>query len=379
MQTPPSLAQNWISATRAYGERRVLLVFLLGFSSGLPLLLTFSTLTYWLSTLGIKKSTIGLFALAGLPFAFKYLWSPLVDRMPLPWFCAKFGQRRGWALFSQSLLIIAILVMGNTDPNTHIEITAICAIFVAFCAATQDIVIDALRIEMLDDAQQGAGAAMIVTGYRIGMLVAGGGALALSDYLSWPVVFFIVACFMSIGMIAVLLCREPDTAHASKGIGDKLSRWLPKQRKGRTNKFITWVAMAVIAPFVSFFMDRKIWVTLCILLFVVLYKFGDAFMGIMAYPFYRELGFSGTEIGAVTKLWGLLATLIGGLIGGIYVARYHIFWALLVAGLLQAVTNLIFAWLAGIGPSFYGLFVAISADNFTGGMGTAIFVAYLSQ
>jgi PAT family beta-lactamase induction signal transducer AmpG len=345
---------RWRQALAVYGDRRILLIALMGFSSGLPLLLTLSTLSYWLSKLGVNKTSIGLFALVGAPYTFKFLWAPLLDQIRPPFL----GRRRGWALIIQAALAASIILLGLTDPAIDPWWTALAAVLVAFLSASQDIVIDAYRIEILPEAEQGAGAAATQLGYRFGLLAAGAGALALADFVAWHWVFFALATLVGIGMVAVLLAPEPAAPPVPQ-------RETLAERIGR----------GVVAPFMDFF-SRRGW--LAILLFVLLYKFGDAVSGTMATPFYVELGFTGVEIAAVTKVFGIIAGLAGILAGGLLVARFGIMRALLIGGILQAAGNLLFVALAHRGHDNLWLAIVVGGDNFVGGLGSAAFVAYLS-
>jgi PAT family beta-lactamase induction signal transducer AmpG len=344
-------------------------ILLMGFSSGLPLPLTLSTLSYWLAKVGVDKTSIGLFALVGLPYSFKFLWAPVVDQVRLPVLSATLGRRRGWTLVSQAGLATGIVALGLTDPAVRPMATAAAAVAVAFLSATQDIAIDAYRIEILDEPEQGAGAAATQLGYRIGMLASSAGAIALADFARWPVVFAVLAGLLGVGMLAVLIAPEPrapsGTAYA-----------VPLARQGTLDVLRTRLREAVIDPFTDF-MRRPGWIV--VLAFAVLYKFGDAIGGVMANPFYVELGFSGVEIASITKVTGLVATLAGVLVGGAIVARYGMFRALLVGGILQAATNVMFAAQARLGHSIGFLALTIAADSFTGGLGSAALVAYLSS
>ncbi|MGB0670662.1 MAG: AmpG family muropeptide MFS transporter [Rhodospirillales bacterium] len=355
------MTRGWKDAFAVYADRRVVTILFLGFVSGLPLLLVFSTLSVWLKVEGVSLTAIGLFSLVRTPYTFKFLWAPLVDRLALPILTRRFGRRRGWALLAQGLLIAAIFAMAGTTPAENPWMTALFAVAVAFASATQDIVIDAYRVESLDDDQQGAGAGVIVLGYRIGMLTAGAGALWLAAWLSWNQVYMVMGGMVLVGVATILLSREPQRAEKPKaGAGN----WLD------------WLRDAVIAPFTDF-MARPGW--LLILAFVLFYKMGDAYLGVMANPFYVEMGFSTIEIANVSKIFGLGATIVGGLLGGVLVARMGLMAALLLAGLLQAASNLVFAWQALMGHDIGALMVTIATENLTGGMATAAFVAYLGS
>ena len=341
-----------------YGDRRIVLIALMGVASGLPLLLTLSTLSYWLRSKGVDLAAIGLFAAVGLPYSLKPLWAPIIDQLPVPVLTRLFGQRRGWALLTQLLLMGAIAALGFTDPASDPLPTAVIATLIGFLSASQDIVIDALRIEMLKDDEQGAGAAATQGGYRIGLLLAGAGALFLSDHVDWSLVFMALAACMPLGMLGVLLSKEPE---------HKI------ERRERTVR--AFVKHGVVEPF-SEFLTRPL--AIVVLIFVLLYKFGDAIGGAMANPFYLDVGFTGTEIALVSKTTGLIATMVGVIAGGAMVRALGLMRALVVGGILQAGTNLLFAWVAVVGPDVSALAVAVWGDNFTGGLGSAAFIAYLS-
>ncbi|HEY9548111.1 MAG TPA: MFS transporter [Kiloniellaceae bacterium] len=353
---------DWLRAFAVYGDRRVLIIFFMGFASGLPLLLTLSTLSYWLAKVGVDKTSIGLFALVGLPYSLKFLWAPIIDQVHIPVLARLLGHRRSWALVIQAALIAAILALGTCDPAAAPWTTAAAALAVAFFSASQDIVIDAYRIEILTDEEQGVGAASTQFGYRLGILAAGAGAVALSDFVGWFWVFAAMAALVLVGTVTVLLAPEPRRPAAVAA--------------GRAVSPQVWLYKAVAAPLLDF-VQRRGWAA--ILLFALLYKFGDAIGGVMANPFYVELGFTGVEIASVSKVMGLVATILGIFVGGAMVARYGILWALVVGGVLQAATNLLFALQAVVGHDLGMLAVTIGADNFTGGLGSAAFVAYLSS
>nr|CRH04687.1 Multi-pass membrane protein(major facilitator superfamily) [Candidatus Magnetococcus massalia] len=352
-----------------YSQKRVLAVLFLGFSSGLPLALTLGTLTLWLAEEGISKTSIGLFALVGTPYAFKFVWAPLVDQLPVPWLTRRFGRRRGWALFTQLGLMLSIFFLGGSSPVEAPMVTAVLALITAFMSASQDIVIDAYRVELLENRQQGAGAAMVVLGYRIGMLVSGAGALYLASFMSWQETYAIMALCMLVGMVTVLLNPEPVAQEAS-GATDEAAHG-----HSRSERVTAWVKRAVIAPFAAF-MSRPGW--FWIIIFILLYKLGDALAGVMSNPFYLELAFSKIEIANITKAFGLAASIVGGLAGGWVVSRMGIMQALLWCGVLQMLSNLMFVVLAQVGHSLTWLTITIAIENLAGGMGTAAFVAYLS-
>lgn len=356
---------GWVAAARIYFTRRLITILLLGFAAGLPFLLMFGTLTAWLSQAGTDKTTIGLFVLTGTAFTLKFLWAPLVDRMPLPILSRLLGQRRSWLALSQIICIISLVGIGFSDPATQLLVTASWAVVLAFASATQDIVIDAYRIETLKEDEQGAGAAVYQLGYRLALISAGAGALILADASGWLVTYMIMAALMGVGLLTTLVSPEPkrppqDTTSNDAGV----------------TRYIDWIRSSVIAPFADF-MTRPGWVL--ILLFVVFYKYADGIWAAMANPFYLELGFTLTEIGVVSKTYGVVMTIAGGIIGGIMVFRLGILKSVLFGAVTMALTNLLYAALAVIGPSVPALVVVISIENLANGIGGTAFIAYLSS
>jgi PAT family beta-lactamase induction signal transducer AmpG len=346
---------SWFRSLGVYRDPRILAILLMGFASGLPLALTGATLSIWLKQSGITLTAIGLFAQAGLAYNLKFLWAPAMDRVRLPVLTKRFGRRRSWALFIQCLLALAILELGASDPSAGLGRVALLAVVVAFLSASQDIVIDAYRVELLAKDEQGAGAAATQIGYRIGMLASGAGALYLAQYFSWSTAYAAMAALILASMIVILSTREPQVAAAVPG---------------------PWLRTAVIAPFADFARRRQ-W--LLILIFVVLYKFGDALAGVMAGPFYVELGFALSEIANVAKVFGVAASIAGVFLGGIAVYRWGLMRALLLCGALQMLSNLMYIVQLWAGHEAGMLAVTIATENITGGMASAAFVAYLSS
>lgn len=363
-------AERLLGPLGVYRDRRMALIAVLGFSSGLPLALTLSTLSAWLAVEGVSRTTIGLFALVGLPYAFKFVWSPILDGAKFPFFSNKLGRRRGWMLASQLLVALAIAALGFSDPTRAPFVTAGLAVAVAFLSATQDIVVDAWRVEILKAREQGAGAAAVQLGYRIGMLASGAGALYIADVFGFAAAYVVMGIGMAIGMIATLIAHEP----LAPDRGD--SRRGDDEAGGAAVGMARWLADHVVAPFADF-LRRPGWAA--VLLFIVLYKFGDAVAGVMSNPFFVAIGFSLSEIASITKVFGVVATLVGAVAGGTVVARAGIFRALLICGALQMASNLMFALQATVGADAWMLTATIAAENFSGGMGTAAFVAYLSR
>lgn len=356
------MTQGWRHAFAVYLDRRILTVLLLGFSSGLPLALTGATLAVWMTEAGVDLKSIGLFALVGTPYAFKFAWAPLIDHLRLPLLTRAFGRRRGWMLATQAALILTLLALGQVDPAAQPGLTALLAVIVAFCSASQDIVIDAYRVEILESEQYGAGAAAVQFGYRLAMLVSGAGALFVAQFSgSWPVTYGAMAALVGVGMATVLLNPEPAAPPkpaAAPGLGG-------------------WLRHAVVDPFADM-ARRQGWMLLAVLGFILLYKLGDALAGVMANPFYIKMGFSKAEVASVSKLFGFAATIIGTFLGGVAVARYGILRSLLACGFLQMVSNLMFAWQATMGHDLSALTLTIAVENLAGGMGSAAFVAYIS-
>ncbi len=345
-----------------YRNRRVLLVLPLGFASGLPLLLTFTTLSAWLASASVSRTAIGAFALVGLPYALKFIWAPLLDWLPPP---IPIGRRRGWGIAIQLALIGAVLALAASEPQYHLRRMAILAVIVAFLSASQDIVIDAWRVEILSPEQQGPGAGMIQTGYRIAMLVAGAGALFIADHAGWFAAYATMAMLLLIGIITLMLAPEPTAPIVTRI--HRLHGW---------DALRQWFATAIGGPFVDF-AQRPFWSW--ILLFVLTYKLGEALAGVMAMPLYISLGFSLSEIAAVSKLVGFFATIVGALVGGFVAARFGIFRALILCGLLQSGGNLFYVLQAVGGHRLDYLALCVTAENLTGAMAGAVLVAYLSD
>ena len=332
-----------------FRSRRVAVVFLLGFASGLPLALTGGTLQAWMTVSGVDIVTIGIFTLVGVPYTWKFLWSPFMDRYVPP----LLGRRRGWIVVMQLMLMFAIVTMGSLNPAAAPWALAGLAIIAAFASSSQDIVIDAYRTELLKPVERGMGAAASVLGYRLAMLISGALALILADQIGWNETYHLMAGLMGLCVFATLWGPEPDVEVQP-----------PKT-----------MTEAVIEPFKEFFSRKGAWL---ILLLIVLYKLGDAFAGSLTTAFLiRGVDFTPTEVGAINKGMGLIATLVGVVVGGGLMIRLGLFRSLLVFGVLQAVSNLSFMWLAAVGKSYLLMAMAVGVENLAGGMGTAAFVALL--
>jgi len=359
-----------------YEDRRVVAVLLLGFASGLPLLLTYSTLSAWLAKEGVSRASIGLFALVGTPYTVKFLWSPLLDRLPPP---LRLGQRRGWGITIQLLLMVALLAMGQCKLPDDLGILAACAVAVAFLSASQDIVIDAYRVELLDDETQGPGAGATQAGYRVAMLLAGAGALFIADHFGWLAAYGTMAACLSVGIVVFLRMPEPHPKASPQTIERerRAAEYLEARPHltGLRAHLLASLYGAVVCPFADF-MTRRSWAA--ILVFVVGYKLGEAMAGSMAMPLYTSLGFSLTEVASVSKGFGFFATVIGSLLGGVVVVRLGPLKALMLCGILQSVGNLFYVLQATAGHSIPALSLCVFAENLTGGMAGAAMVAYLS-
>ncbi len=345
----------------AYTHRKLLVVMCLGFSSGLPILLVGGTLGAWLQDNGLSRSTIGLFALVALPYSFNFLWAPFIDQLKLPYLTKRFGRRRGWMLLIQTLLLGAIAAFAYTDPLDDLMLVAAMAVLVAFLSASQDVVIDAFRAEYLDKTQYGQGAAMAVFGYRIGMMAAGAGALALADAYVWHIAYLVMAAAMVVGLFTTLLASEPqDGSLPQSDAPVALGAWLYR---------------AVVMPFKDFMQRHKGW--WLILLLILFYRLPDGFIGFITTPFFLDIGFEKSEVAAIAKLYGFGATLLGMFIGGGLIARLGVRKCLMAFLLFQIIANLTYTGLSIIGPNSYYLMFAISIDNLSGGMVTAVAIAYM--
>lgn len=363
--------RSWGQTLRVYAEPASLRMLALGFSAGLPLLLVLGTLSFWLREAGVDRTTIGYLSWVGLAYAFKWVWSPLVDRMPLPLLTRWLGRRRGWLLFAQMLIVAGLCGMAFNDPRVSLTPLVWCALAVAFGSATQDIALDAYRIESADTERQAALAATYQTGYRLAMIWAGAGVLWLAaraevagtaGYQSgaWQVAYLAMAASMAVGMLTVLLSPEPAP------------RPLAPARNAAE-----WLRGALVEPFADF-LGRYRWQALLVLGLIAIYRISDVVMGIMANPFYVDMGFTKDEVAAVTKVYGVIMTLAGAFLGGALAMRWGVMRVLMLGAALSAATNLLFAWLATRGHDVNALVWVVSADNLAGGIASAAFIAYLS-
>lgn len=372
--------KDWIDSLRIYKHPRVIGMMFLGFSAGLPFLLVFSTLSGWLRDVGIERTTIGFISWIGITYSIKVFWAPVVDRVALPFLTNVLGKRRSWMLVAQLVIGSGLFGMALIDPASDIELLAFCALVVAFGSATQDITIDAYRIEAVDLNYQGAMAASYVFGYRIALLVAGAGAFYIAELQSWSFAYICMAAFMLVGITTTLIIREPQ--HIISEGTQLLESYLEnsigiKNKSNFLQRFSAWFIDAVVSPFIEFF-QRTGWMALVILLLIGAYKLSDITMGVMANPFYLDQGFSKIEIANITKIFGFFMTIFGAALGGVFVIRFGVLRPLLIGAILIFLTNLLFVLLAISEASIIKLALVISADNLSGGFASSAFIAYLS-
>jgi len=378
---------SWLESCKIYLEKRVAILFFLGFSAGLPILLVFSTLSFWLREAGVSRASIGFFSWVALAYAFKWIWSPFVDRLSIPLLTKIMGRRRSWLLLSQLSITIAIVGMAMSDPQQNLTLFAICALVVAYSSATQDIVIDAFRIESAPEKFQAAMAASYMTGYRLAMIMAGAGSLAIAAWASeseayqlsaWSLSYFVMAGCMVVGIVTTFIAKEPDY-QGTKEISNKSSEQLYDElHPSSLTRFMSWLNMAMITPFTDFF-TRYGKHAVLILILIGSYRISDIVMGIMANPFYVDMGYTKGEVAAISKVFGVIMTLVGAGLGGVLLNRYSTYSILFLGALLVVITNLIFAILAFVGKDLALLTLIISMDNISAGIATTAFITYISK
>ena len=371
-QAPQADTPTWLQTLMVYLEPASLRMLSLGFSAGLPLLLVFGTLSFWLREAGVDRSTIGFLSWVGLAYGFKWVWSPLVDRMPIPVLTRVLGRRRGWLLVAQTIIMAGLVSMAMTDPKLALAPMVWCAIAVAFGSATQDIALDAFRIESADTQHQAALAATYQTVYRLAMIWSGAGTLWIAaraetasaanyQYAAWQTAYLVMAASMLPGVLTVLFSNEP------------VQRAIPPARNAAE-----WLRGALVDPFAEF-LRRYRWQAALILALIATYRISDVVMGIMANPFYVDMGYTKDEVAAVTKIYGVVMTLVGAFIGGSLALRMGVMRVLMLGALLSAASNVLFSWLAGQGHDVGKLIFVISADNLASGIASSAFIAYLSS
>lgn len=362
--------RSWQEAFEIYLHKRVIAMLFLGFAAGLPFLLVFSTLSAWLRDYEVTRSAIGFFSWIGITYSIKVIWAPFVDHIKIPYLTNVLGRRRSWMLVAQIGIAAFLILMALSDPKTQLFYIALFGLGMAFSSATQDIAIDAYRIEAAVEDHQAAMAATYILGYRLALLFAGAGALYIADYSSWPMAYFAMAAAMGVGIITVLLIAEPDSTQVSNDKSD--SKMFGEEG------FKHWLTHSFLDPFRDFAL-RFGALTFWILLLIGFYKVSDITMGVMANPFYLDMGYSKSEIASIGKVFGFFMSIGGALIGGLMVVRYGLKRMLLLGAILVATTNLLFAWLSMLPPELNYLAIVISGDNLSGGFASAVFIAYLSS
>ncbi len=383
------LQHSWASL-QIYRHPRARTLLFLGFSSGLPLLLVFGTLSVWLREAGVDRSTIGFVSWVALAYAFKWVWSPLVDKLPIPLLSKHMGRRRSWLLLSQLTIAGALLAMAATDPASALGTLVALALVVAFASATQDIAIDAFRIESAESRAQAALTATYMVGYRLAMILASAGVLWIAAWVqpeqshyshaAWGTAYTVMAAAMLVGIFTTLLTSEPEVPvndNPVEAAGVARIEALQNLPQGLRN-LLEWLWRAVISPFADF-IRRYRWQALLLLALIATYRISDIVLGVIANVFYIDLGFSKTQIADVTKVFGIIMTLLGAVLGGVLVSRLGVMRMLFIGALLAAATNLLFSLLAQTGPDIYLLMLIVGADNLSAGLATAAFVAYLSS
>ena len=343
----------------------------------------FSTLNARLADVGVETATIGFFSWLGITYSIKVFWAPVVDRLKLPILDRLLGKRRSWILLAQAGIATGLYLMAHVDATVAPEMMAFCGLLVAFSSATQDVAIDAYRIEVAEERLQAALAATYIFGYRLALLVAGAGALYLAEFWSWQVSYEVMALLVGVGMVTVLIVREPRVNHyaAAQDIADKIEHEASKRThlNPRLARFIGWFYAAIAGPFLDFFRRYKE-LAILILVMVAVYRISDIAMGVMANPFYLDfMGFSKTQVADVTKIFGFFMTIAGSLVGGVLVVRYGVRRILLAGAIMTAATNLLFVVLAQYPPNIVTLALVVSADNLSGGIANVALIAWLSS
>jgi PAT family beta-lactamase induction signal transducer AmpG len=375
---------SWIESIGIYKHPRVIAMLFLGFAAGLPFLLVFSTLSTWLRESGVSRTEIGFFSWIGLTYSLKFFWAPFVDRLKLPLLHRWLGRRRSWMLLAQFGIVAGLLGMAFCEPRTETVTVALLALLVAFSSATQDVALDAYRIEAVHNDLQGAMAAMYQLGYKVAILTSGAGALYIAEFVDWSSAYKTMAVCGLVGIVATLIVAEPKTTTSAQTVAREqrvldyagrlgpMPQWL--------KDMLVWLYGGVVCPFADFFRRNGLFAAITILLFISVFRISDITMGVMAGPFYIDLGFTKDQIADIAKIYGFVLAILGTLFGGILVFRIGAVNLLAITVVLTAGTNLFFAWLAASGrPDTILLTLTISADNFASGMAGSVFIAYLSS
>jgi MFS transporter, PAT family, beta-lactamase induction signal transducer AmpG len=378
-----SSGTGWLGALAVYRQPRIAAMLFLGFSAGLPFLLVFATLTAWLTQAGISRGTIGLLSWVGITYSITFFWAPVVDRLPLPFLTRALGRRRSWMLIAQVGLAAGLAGIAFSDPAQNLAQVVWCALGVAFAAATQDIAIDAWRIEAAPVEDQGAMAAAYQLGYRIALIIAGAGALWLASEQGWQTTYLVMAALVGVGVITTLIVHEPTATLSAETMERERKLAEGVAHAGHLppvlSRIAAWFSSAVVAPFVDFFARNGLAFGVAILAFIGLFRVTDITMGVMANPFYLDLGYTLKEVAAIAKGYGVVMSIIGAILGGLAVVRFGAVRSLVLGGVLVIISNLGFAILALTGePSLLGLALVISGDNLSAGLAGSAFIAYLS-
>jgi PAT family beta-lactamase induction signal transducer AmpG len=378
----PAAQRSWRASLAVYWHAPVITMLFLGFSAGLPFLLVFSTLSAWLRSAGVEVAAIGFFAWIGMLYSIKFFWAPVVDRVALPLLTRTLGQRRSWMLLAQAVIAAGLVGLAATPPIGNLGWVAGFALLVAFGSATQDIAIDAFRIESADDDMQAAMASTYIIGYRTGLLAAGAGALYIASTVSWHAAYLTMAALVGVGMVTVFVRPEPKRLSPSgKPVLEPRVRAFLRASRHQPRvcrHFVAWIIGAIVCPFTDFFVRHGM-KALGLLAFIAVFRISDLAMASMANPLYIDLGFSLATIANVTNIFGIAMSIGGGVLGGLLVVRYGIGPLLVVGALLTMLTNLLFAALALMGDQLPMLVVTIIGDNLANGLASAVFIAFLSS
>ena len=375
-----SQPSSLLSSLRIYADANVIRLFFLGFSAGLPILLVFSSLSFWLREAGIDRSTIGYISWVALAYAFKWVWSPAIDHISIPFLSKRFGRRKAWLLLAQTSLVIGIATMALNDPQQDLFWLPLCAVIVAFLSATQDIVIDAFRIESGTEKQQAAMAATYQVGYRLAMIVASAGVLLLAatfetqtgyDAVAWQKAYLVMALLMSTGLITTLLSPEPNVAA-------KEANAYQTGHKNEQDNALSKLLSAYLMPIWDL-LNRYKWQAIVLIVLIATYRVSDIVMGVMANVFYVDMGYSKEDIAIASKTYGLVLTLSGALLAGVLVSRFGVLKILLLGAVLSAITNILFIFLSQSTHNLPLLYAVISVDNLTAGLASTSFIAFLSS
>ncbi len=383
---------SWLESVRTYYRPRVRSMLFLGFSAGLPYMLIFATFSRWLREAGIERATIGFLSWVMLAYAFKWVWSPVVDRLPIPILTHKMGRRRSWMFFAQLIIMTSLAGMAMSDPQHNLTTLVLFALLAAFASATQDIAIDAYRIEAVEEELQAAMAATYMIGYRLAMILSFSGALYIASFLdinettyryfSWRIAYLSMATMMFVGIITTFLISEPEVTtdssttsreNRTKELIERYTYMPPFMRR-----FLEWLYNAVISPFLDFLIRYR-WHAILILLLIGTYRISDIVLGVISNVFYVDMGFSKKEVANIANIYGTIMTLLGAGLGGVLMVRYGVMKILFLGALLSAATNVLFSIMAVSGKSLIFLACVISADNLSAGIATAAFIAYLSS